>query len=259
MKPTILKPLIIAIKSTDLLSAVAVRMTKITGKSKTPIHPKHFLDEKPWFIKNLKKKDIVMDIGSGNAQATLKASKYVKKIIAVDYDKTLLKLGEKAAVEKNVKNVIFIRANLENKLTFKSNSFNKVIFLDVLEHLNNRNQILNEIRRVLKKNGIIYLGVPNRQTYWKRLQETTGVCSFSDPDHKIEFTKAEIINLLEQHKFKIIKFGYSTLDIPFRGVVDIVGSISLTIYKTISDIRKKAAIRFPDQASGFQITLKNTK
>ncbi len=256
MKFKILKPLIMVIKYTDLLSALAVRMTKFTGKSKTPIHPKHFLDERPWFTSNLKKSDTVLDLGAGNAQSALKAANYVKKIIAVDYDNALLKLGKKSATEKNVKNIFFKKANLEKKLTFKSSSFDKIIFLDVLEHLNHRNQILNEIGRVLKKNGLVYLGVPNSETYWKRLQENTGVCSFSDPDHKKEFTKEEIVELLEKNKFIIVEFGYSSFDIPFRGFIDIIGPVSLIIYKSISNLRKKAAVKFPKQASGFQIILK---
>ena len=246
------KLLVILVKKLDYASAIAVRLTQLTGKSKVPIHPKHFLSQRPWFTEYLSKKDIVLDLGSGNGQNAIKAAKIAKKIVGLEYDQTLINIAVKTAVARRIKNVKFVKTDLEKKIKYKNNSFDKIIFLDVLEHLTNRDQILGEIKRVLKPGGLLFLGVPNSHTSWKKLQRSVDICSFSDPDHKIEFSEKGIKSLLSK-KFKIISVGYGTYDTPLRGIFDIIGGISITLYKKISDWRSKKAIKKPKEASGFEI------
>jgi len=47
-----------------------------------------------------------------------------------------------------------------HKLPAKSNQFDAIVILDVLEHLPRPEDALHEIRRVLRKNGIVHLFVP---------------------------------------------------------------------------------------------------
>lgn len=244
---------VLALKKIDLGSAAAVRLTKLTGKSKVPIHPKHFLTQTPWFTKYIQKSDRVLDLGCGNGQNSQKAAKFAKEVIGVDFDENLLALARNSAKSKNI---AFKKLDLEKPLPFKNASFDKVLFLDVLEHLKNRDQAFEEVQRVLVASGLLFLAVPNSQTTWKRLQRTAGVCSYSDPDHKIEFSAASIRALLAKHKFKILKFGYGKFDIPARGAVDIIGALSLAFYKLVSERREKLAQIHPNEASGFEIVAK---
>lgn len=237
----------------DLGSALAVRLTAITGKSKVPLHPKHLLTSKPWFTKYLSAKDIVLDLGCGNGQNSIKASKFVKNVIAVDFDQSLLALARKSVGLAGVKNVSFKTCDLEQKLQLPANYFEKILFLDVLEHLVRRDRILEEVKRVLKSRGLLFLGIPNSQTSWKKFQRSVDVCSFSDPDHKIEFSEDSIKRLLAKHGFKIIHFGYGKYDMPARGLVDIIGAFSLNFYKWISHIREQKVRENSGEASGFEI------
>lgn len=244
---------VLALKKIDLASAAAVRLTKLTGKSKVPIHPKHFLQETPWFTKYIRKNDWVLDLGCGNGQNTKKAAKFTKKVIGVDFDENLLALARKSAKSQNI---VFKKIDLEKPLTFKNASFDKVLFLDVLEHLKKRDQALEEVKRVLVAGGLLFLAVPNSQTSWKKFQRKAGICSYSDPDHLIEFSEMGIRKLLAKHKFKILNFGYGKFDIPARGAVDIIGALSLSFYKFVSDKREKLAQSHPNEASGFEIVAK---
>ena len=244
------KIFVLCLKQLDLGSALAVRLTKLTGKSKLPIHPKHFLNKNPWFTKYINKTDVVLDLGCGNGQNSIKAAKYTKRVIGVDIDKQLLAIAQRSTKAKNIS---FQKLDLEQKLPFKDSSFDKAFFLDVLEHLKKRDQILKETRRILKPYGLLLLGVPNSQTSWKKFQRSAGVCSYSDPDHKIEFSKSSIRILLKKHKFEILHFGYGKFDIPARGLIDILGSVSLTIYKLVSRIREQLTQEHPQEASGFEI------
>jgi len=245
------------IKQLDLGSALAVRLTKITGKSRVPIHPKHLLTQKPWFITYLKKSDVVLDLGCGSGQNAIKASRIANRVVACDFDKELLNIAEEEAKLKKINNIKFEIVNLEERLKYRNNSFSSIIFLDVLEHLKNRDEILSGIKRVLKPDGLLFLGVPNSQTSWKKLQRSSGVCSFSDPDHKVEFTQKQIESLLEKFGFKIIHLGYSSFDTPLRGLIDIIGSFSLTAYKFLTYLRIEAGQKNPQETSGFQIVAQN--
>lgn len=242
--------IVLALKKIDLASAVAVRLTKLTGKSKVPTHPKHFLTKTPWFTEYISKSDRVLDLGCGNGQNTKKAAKIAKKVVGVDFDENSLSLARLGA---KLKNTTFLKVNLEKPLPFKNASFEKVLFLDVLEHLKNRDQALKEVKRVLVARGLLFLAVPNSQTSWKKLQQRAGICSYSDPDHKIEFSEMRIRAFLAKHKFKIVKFGYGKFDIPARGLVDIIGALSLAFYKLVSQLREKLAQNHPNEASGFEI------
>jgi len=241
---------VLALKKIDLASAAAVRLTKLTGKSEVPVHPKHFLTQTPWFTKYIKKNDRVLDLGCGNGQNTKKAAKIAKKVVGIDLDENSLALAKKSI---RLKNITFKKVGLEKPLPFKDASFNKVLFLDVLEHLEKRDQALDEAKRVLVPGGLLFLAVPNSLTSWKKLQRKAGICSYSDPDHKIEFTPNSIGLLLKRHKFIILKFGYGKFDIPARGAVDVLGAFSLSFYKLVSAKRAKLAQTYPNEASGFEI------
>lgn len=250
---SILRWSVIFIKKTEILSAASVRLTKITKKSKTPIHPKHLLDKKPWYLRYLAKDDILLDLGCHNGQNTIKASKYAKYAIGIDLDEKALDLARFGLKQGKIKNISFQTANLEEKLKFKDKTFTKVLLLDVLEHLNNRGLILREINRILKSGGLLILGVPNSRTSWKKLQRSAGICSFSDPDHKIEFSEKSIKKILEKTGFQIIHFGYGKYDTPFKGIIDVIGAISLILYSKITLWRTEKVIIKPQEASGFEI------
>ncbi|GAI24781.1 unnamed protein product, partial [marine sediment metagenome] len=190
-------PFIWLLKKSKNLSALSCRLTQLTGKSKYPIHPKHLIKiEKPWYLKDIKRNDLVLDLGCGNGQNTLKTARKCKRIIGIDYDEEQLEIARLTVKDKKIKNARFIDADLEKKLPFKKNSFDKILALDILEHLNKRKQFLLEIKRILKPNGTVFIAVPNKNTSWKRLQKKAGFNFYTDPDHKIEYSLKEIKNIL---------------------------------------------------------------
>lgn len=250
------KILVVLLKRLEIASAIAVRLTKFTGKAEQPIHPKHLVTSKLWFAKYLQKQDVVLDLGCGNGQNTLKASKFVKRAVGVDYDNFLLNIAKKTAKTKNVD---FKKLNLEDKLPFKNNTYDKVIFLDVLEHLNKRDQIIREVKRVLEKNGLLFIGVPNSETSWKKLQREVGINSYSDPDHKIEYSENQIRNLLKNNNLDVISFKYGKYDTPIRPIYDLIGAFSLSLYKSRLKSRQERSNRNPQETSGFEIVAVNRK
>lgn len=251
------KPFVFILKKTEYLSALSLHLVKLTGKHQDAIHPKHLISiRQPFYLTDIKPRDFILDIGCHNGQRTIKAAGKCKSIIGIDKDKQALLLAENEAKRRNIRNVFFNECNIEKKLPFKNNIFDKVMFLDVLEHLNKRKQVLKEIYRVLKTHGKLFLSVPNSGSSWKRIQKKYGLNYFSDPDHKIEFSEPEIIDLLNRNRFKLISIQPVTLDTPFIGFFDVIGGLSLKLYSIISEKRHQAVIKNPSESVGWEIICK---
>ena len=60
------------------------------------------------------------------------------------------------------------------RLPYRNNSFNFVSALDVLEHIKNDELAVSEISRILKKNGLLILSVPNRMKFYTYQDQLIG-------------------------------------------------------------------------------------
>jgi SAM-dependent methyltransferase len=85
--------------------------------------------------------------------------------------------------------------DLEKGLTFASNSFDVITAFDILEHCKNLDFILDEIKRVLKKEGILLLTIPTKD--FKQTNE--------DSTHVWHFWLKEWVKILEEKNFKILE------------------------------------------------------
>ena len=83
------------------------------------------------------------------------------KIIGIDTSIEALRISRSKTINENIQ---FIRADV-NKLPFKTNSFDLIISLGVIEYLNNPKIAVKEMERTLKKNGILFVSTPNAYCY----------------------------------------------------------------------------------------------
>lgn len=250
----LLYPFVFLLKKSKALSSLSCRLTWLTGKTKYPIHPKHLIEiGKPWYLKDIKKEDVILDLGCGNGQHCLKTALKSKKVVGVDNNCDQLKIAISRAKEKKVENIQFVEFDLEKKLAFEKNSFDKLLCLDTLEHLRNRRQLLQEAKRVLKPKGMIFLAVPNKNTSWKNLQTKVGLNCYADPDHKIEYSLLEFKKNLSQAGFKILDVESITYDTPWVGLIDLIGGFSLSAYKNFCLWKKNKLKNNIDESTGFRI------
>ncbi len=243
-----------SLKKTGVLSSVAIRLVKITGKSKNAIHPKHLIKSEPsWYESEIKKTDEVLDIGCGVGQEAIKCAKLAKSVTGFDISNTNITIAKNLARENNLKNVKFFVHNAENKLPFSNKTFDKILIFDVIEHLKNREELIKEVKRVLGKNGKIFLLTDNPHTSWKNFQKSADLFYYSDTDHKYEYPKEEIIKLLKDNGFKITSIKPDTYDTPLKPFIDLVGGLSLSLYSQLSNWRKRMVLRRPSETTGFRI------
>ena len=113
------------------------------------------------FCGNVKGKN-VLDIGcSFGWYEKLAIENGVKNIVGIEPV-----INNFHQVEKEIPKAKFIIGSAEN-LPFEDSYFNKVVILEVLEHLpkNTENKSIKEIKRVLIKNGDLILSTPNKHIF----------------------------------------------------------------------------------------------
>lgn len=97
----------------------------------------------------------VLDLGSGEGgTSSLLAEK--NKVISCDLNIVRLKRQNRSA-----KNYYLLNGRAE-VLPFRDSLFDLIILQDVLEHVENRALLVNELSRVLIKNGMVYISTPNK-------------------------------------------------------------------------------------------------
>ncbi len=248
------KLVIICIQKTTIFTSLGMHLVKITGKYHEVVHPKHLVNIRDtWFIKYLTKKDVVLDIGCNNGQNTMKAAKIANRVIGFDSDAKNLKVARRDILKNNFKNIKLLNHNAEEALPFNNKSFNVVMFFAVLEHLKNRVQAVSEVYRVLKPGGKLLLSVPNKGTTWKKIQNKFSLSYFADSDHKIEFTKGSITGLINKHNLKVISIEPVSFDMPFIGLIDFIGGLSLTAYKLLNQLRRRLVLKYPQETVSFEV------
>jgi 2-polyprenyl-3-methyl-5-hydroxy-6-metoxy-1,4-benzoquinol methylase len=165
----------------------------------------------------------ILDFGCGNGAQTIETAKTNSTIIAVDSNDDDIKTLIEYISINNINNVT---ASIYDgiKLPVESNSVDVVVSYEVLEHVRDESDALQELYRVLKQGGDILLSVPNK--WW--IFETHGaylpllqwnrVPFFSWLPHSIHskfakariYKKMEIVKLLQAKGFVIKNCTYMT-------------------------------------------------
>lgn len=256
------RPLVLAV---DVLNrrgkSVGVRLVKYTGKSPHFIHPKHLVDAAwhDWYVDSLSPTDVVLDVGFANGAHTVKAAQRAARVVGMDYDVGQLTIAAATARELGVKNVHLFAWDLTRLFPFADSTFDAVLFLDVIEHLGPRLEVLREIRRVLRPAGRLLVSGPNRETTWRRRLREARLFAFQDPDHKIEYTRDEFLAELEAGGFvpdgPVLPVVYDT---PWAGLIDALGGLSLRLYARLSRWKRETALQHPGESTGFRVVARKS-
>jgi SAM-dependent methyltransferase len=162
----------------------------------------------------------VLDCGCGEGFYSMVVSELYQNvnITAFDYNAELLKMA--AGWTEKEKCIVFQNGNIEDGLPFTDDSFDKLIFTEVLEHLDNDKKALTEVFRVVKPGGVVGLTVPNRNYpfLWDPinwLREHMGLGHFNPKntilggvwsyDHKRLYSFDDIAALSQEAGFEIVE------------------------------------------------------
>ncbi len=133
---------------------------------------------------NLEDGDRILDLGCGEGRHAISAY-LVENVVSVAVDlspKDLRTARERFAQfsePDNLKKSLVISVANAERLPFDDETFDKVICSEVLEHIHSYKQVILEINRVLKINGVAAISVPRFFPEW--------VCwQLSDAYHEVE-------------------------------------------------------------------------
>jgi len=183
----------------------------------------------------------ILEIGSflGSVSIALKNIGY--DVSAMDIPEFYNSKSLRSLYKNN--DIPFVGINLRgNKLPYDSNSFDVVIICEVIEHLSfNPLPVFQEINRILKKSGFIYIGMPNQAHFINRIKLLFGKSIFFETDyffkqldknknditglHWREYTMDETVEILETMEFEIIKKYFPTTGWNMKSVKKIITSL----------------------------------
>lgn len=118
---------------------------------------------------------------------------------------------------KRVSTPTKIKKGSATKVPFKTNTFDLVTAISVIEHLKEKQFIkfLKETKRVLRRGGFVFLVTPNYATPFRLLQGGRWF-GYSDPTHVTFFTPKSLAQILKSAGFRKIKFRFKSIyDSPF--------------------------------------------
>jgi SAM-dependent methyltransferase len=196
---------------------LGIRLTRWTGKSREHVHPKHLLGETEqnyWYLAHITPGATVLDVGCGNGMHLFKAARRCRQVVGVDGSLDSLGVALRTGRTLPSPNAVFFAANLEQGLPAQGSRFDTVICLDLLEHVYQRDLLLTEIR-------------------------------------KIEYTLEKLEEELARNGFRIVHLHPTVYDTPLIGAIDLVGGLSLGLYRSLTVARRRLARRYPEENAGF--------
>ncbi|MDA9801506.1 class I SAM-dependent methyltransferase [Candidatus Pseudothioglobus singularis] len=171
------------------------------------VHPKHYiiLYEK-WFIDNVKKHDIVVDVGSNMGYMVDKLSEKVEFIYGLEIDEKLCKKAQLSVQKNNVK-FICCDATIYDYANCKGVTV--VTMSNVLEHIESRVEFLNKIVKNVQWNldydKKLLIRVPMVDRDWITIyKKQIGIEYRLDKTHYTEYTYTQFKDELKKSNIKII-------------------------------------------------------
>lgn len=112
---------------------------------------------------------------------------------------------------KKVEGKIF-NNNLSN-CKFQGNYFDVITMWHVFEHVYDPNEEVQEIKRILKNDGIFVLAIPNIHSFGFKLGRKNWF-HLDSPRHLYHYDPTTISNILNKNGFKVFRIDFPSLDYP---------------------------------------------
>ncbi len=133
----------------------------------------------------------ILDVGCGTGK-NIESMAGFGKVWGIDIEKESIKYCKFRGLKE-------IKIVSSDKTGFQSSFFDLVTLLDVLEHTEEE-KTLKELKRILKKDGLVLITVPAYLWLWSRWDEVL--------HHKRRYTQKSLIRILEKNGFKILEISY---------------------------------------------------
>ena len=137
-------------------------------------------------------KGMLLDIGAGTGEFLAKAAKKNWKVLGFEPDL----LARNIAIGKGI-------CLCEKLSDIKNNSVDVITMWHVLEHVYDYDEQILELKRILKKDGVIIVAVPNFKSYDANHYKKSWA-AFDAPRHLWHFSKTSIKKIFGKHQIELV-------------------------------------------------------
>ena len=167
-----------------------------------------FSGPKDWFrngmiikeVKNLKSRGAVLDFGCGSGNLLIRLGNLGFSCLGIDASSLCVNYIRNKIKNTQLDDRIIAKKGDVNTLQKLEEKYDIIICGETLEHIRNDKKVIEELGKVLNKDGICIITVPAHQKYWDITDEIAG--------HYRRYSKEKIIDLFENSRLKIIKMHY---------------------------------------------------
>jgi ubiquinone/menaquinone biosynthesis C-methylase UbiE len=152
----------------------------------------------------------VLDWGAGYGQMTRRLHAAGIDVTAFDYREDL----DGPSVEQ-IEGLPEVQTYVSPEpvaLPFDDDSFDAVLSCGVLEHVSHPDDSLDELKRVLRPGGRLYVyKLPNRRSYLERIAKAAGLYYHGKLPHDAVYTTGEAAALMERHGYTVREVRYANM------------------------------------------------
>ncbi|MCX5839646.1 MAG: class I SAM-dependent methyltransferase [Deltaproteobacteria bacterium] len=145
--------------------------------------------------------DRILELGCGTGVYTRLLAGHARGIVGVDFSEAAI---IRARSENSAENIQYVLTDIQNLSPFLRDTFQKVVAVDVLEHLTDVQlvNVLREVNRVLSRQGLFILFTPCR-THWIERLKSRNFLLKQTPGHIGVRTEQEIRDSMQRSGLQV--------------------------------------------------------
>jgi len=151
------------------------------------------------YVQQFVENKTVVDVGCGTGYGCIILAEKAKMVYGIDYDKEVVTYCKQKYTAPNIKYIEMDANSLD-----LDRQFDIAVTFQVIEHMPNLNTFVEQLKQIVKPNGVIFISTPNvRQRH--RDKET-------NPFHFNEMNYSQFQNLLSYYFLSFEIFGVAYAD-----------------------------------------------
>lgn len=131
---------------------------------------------------------LVLDIACGEGYGTNILSQVAKQVTGVDIDEKVIQY---AKVKYKKANILFKQGSAD-AIPVDDKQVDVVVSFETLEHHDKHEEMMNEIKRVLKEDGVLIISTPDKKYY-------SDIPGFKNPYHVKELYSHEFYEMIKRY------------------------------------------------------------
>ncbi len=176
----------------------------------------------------------VIDIASGEGYGANLLSNIARQVIGVDISSEAIDHANKKYKKSNLS---FIQG-AATQIPVEDNSLDVVISFETIEHHSEHDKMLQEIKRVLKIDGILIISSPDKRNY-------SDIPKYKNPFHIKELYDYEFYGLINTYFSNVLELNQKTIFGSIIGVAKAVDRGFIEFSGSFSNVTQNKAVQSP--------------